>query len=657
MHDISTANPDKKKIGFGMILPNKTHIIVGLVLLLALSIEIGFVVSINNYIKNNNDNDIKKNMEDTNDKIISYLNFKIQDMSYIIRRNSAFFRINGIYLSSDNYTDFLQNIFSPQGNGPHYIWIPKISDKDIEDYETFCRKYITANCLIKQVKGNPNNRSDITFERANGRDYYYPLMFIEPKFPEPLQSILMGFDLNTLGNNFNIIKIANSSSEATATFRINLTPELRKNPHSYNFLLNIPSFIYLNSTDINKISGYSSVIIHIGDIFDEAAKNLDLSVGRDEIDFFAFDLTNDGYTNILANNISLLYKENKVEYNNIWFNRDIPVNEKSIFSYEYNISSRRWIILLKYSNDYIHNSRSDWLIIFPIIMPVIFVLLDLVIIVFYKFISSLKEKAVIEKKKANISTQMLGYVNHEIRNPLNVIKGLVQFTLQNMRQLDNEDANEINIDKSTFDTILSDLSTVAGSCNMLEHIVTDILDIRKLDSGKLELDNKWVKIDDFVKDISKTISQKIDEKQTIILKGIYDPTLILYFDVYRMKQILLNFLTNAVKYTAVGEITLGIEGGDNSFKFSVRDTGRGIHDEAKSKIFQPFNQTNPEDASRYGGIGLGLYLCKMLAERMDGTIGFESAFGKGSTFWVEFPKNIICPNHAHGSIDEVTVGK
>ena len=256
---------------------------------------------------------------------------------------------------------------------------------------------------------------------------------------------------------------------------------------------------------------------------------------------------------------------------------------------------------------------------------------------------SLKKQAILEKRRANTSTQMLGYVNHEIRNPLNVIKGLVQFILQNMIQINMENVEKIGIDKPVFDTMISDLSTVAGSCSMLEYIITDILDIQKLESGKLELNNKWIKINHFLNDIFKTISQKIDEKQTVKFKQLYEPTLSLYFDKYRMKQILLNFLTNAIKYTTNGEITLKIELIDNFYRFSVKDTGKGIHEEAKNKIFQPFNQTNVNDASRYGGIGLGLHLCKMLSERMGGSIGFESTFGYGSIFWVDFPRHIVQP--------------
>jgi signal transduction histidine kinase len=115
----------------------------------------------------------------------------------------------------------------------------------------------------------------------------------------------------------------------------------------------------------------------------------------------------------------------------------------------------------------------------------------------------------------------------------------------------------------------------------------------------------------------------------------------LFIDEMRLKQILLNFLTNALKFTESGSITLKIEEFDQTMKFSVIDTGKGIPQNDKSKIFQPFNQINKEDASRHSGIGLGLYLCKMLSTCMNGKIGFESEFKKGSTFWVEFQKKVL----------------
>ena len=615
------------------------------IFIMIILIEIAVIVSINVNIKNNNEDNVIKTMMDKNEKIFSYFNAQIDQVSFILRRNAAFFRIHGIYLSLDNYTDFLQTNdgLSSTNNIRSFMWVPKINNANVENFETFCHENISPNFFIKQIQKNYTGEN-IRFEKVYGREYYYPVTFMEPKTIEPINTLLFGLDLNTFNDNFNIIKIANSSSNITATFRIGLMQSLKENPYSYDFLLNYPCFIYSNIKDSNQILGYTSALIQIGTIIDEAIKILDININRSDIDFFAFDSTKDNYTNIIANNASLFYKENKAEYSNIWSIDDVDENQSYLFKYNYNIASRKWIFLIKYTEQYINKLENTLLVIIPCIASIIFSLIDLVIFVVYIYMISLKDKATLEKKKSIVSGQMLGYVNHEIRNPLNVIKGLVQFILMSMLKLKNKNSNIIEIDEIMFDTIVSDLSTVVGSCNMLEYIVTDILDIQKLDSNKLEICNKWTKIDTFVIDISKTISQKIDEKQTITFKKIYDIDIILYFDAYRMKQILLNFLTNAIKYTIKGEIILLIEEKENSYKFSINDTGRGIPDEAKNKIFQPFNQTNPDDASRYGGIGLGLYLCKMLTELMQGTIGFESTFGKGSCFWVEFPKHIIDPD-------------
>ena len=612
-----------------------------LLFVLILLIQIGITISITYFIKIGDDSKIITVIQENNNRVLSYINSSIEESTVIIKRNAAFFRINGIYLSSKNYTDLLQNTLSPKDiNIYYYVWISKISNNSLDSFQMFCNNQIIDNCSIRQVVINPNNRSDVRIQKATGSDYYYPITFVEPPLSARVQSILIGLDLNTINNPNNIIKIANSS-QITVTTRIKLFA--RPNPYSYDFGLNFPSFISINNTDLDKILGYSSVFVNIGDMLDQAIKTLDLAIKREYVDFFLFDLTSDGYTNIQSNNLSLLYKENKSKYSNIWFSNDLVANNQSLFSYEYIIGARKWNIMLQYSDDYIKNSQTSLLIIIPCIILPVFLLLNLICVIFLKFIYSLKERAILEKNKNTASTQMLGYVNHEIRNPLNVIKGLVQFTLQKMIDFDHQTAEKINIDKDIYEAMVSDLSTVVGSCNMLEHIVTDILDIQKLDSGKLELNNQWIKIDCFVHDIYKTISQKIDEKQTIKFKTIYDPGLKLFFDEYRMKQILLNFLTNSIKYTMSGEIILKIEKTDVGFQFSITDTGRGIHDEAKSSIFQPFNQSNPEDASRYGGIGLGLYLCKMLTERMNGKIGFESTFGQGSTFWVEFPEKLINP--------------
>ena len=161
--------------------------------------------------------------------------------------------------------------------------------------------------------------------------------------------------------------------------------------------------------------------------------------------------------------------------------------------------------------------------------------------------------------------------------------------------------------------------------------------IKKLESGKLTFDYRPVKIDDLIKNLVKSIQQKINEKQSLELRLQYDNKIVIYVDIFRIKQILFNFLTNALKFTIDGYILILVEETDKVIKFTVEDTGRGIKDEEMKFIFSPFHQTDKDDSIRHNGIGLGLYLCKMLTESMHGTIGFESTYRKGSKFWVEFP--------------------
>jgi signal transduction histidine kinase len=109
-------------------------------------------------------------------------------------------------------------------------------------------------------------------------------------------------------------------------------------------------------------------------------------------------------------------------------------------------------------------------------------------------------------------------------------------------------------------------------------------------------------------------------------------------DRYRLEQILLNFLTNAFKHTEEGVVTLSASClGLSWIRFAVWDTGKGIAPEKKELLFKQFSQVSSEDASDFGGFGLGLYLTKMLAKLLGGTVGFESTLGLGSVFWVDLP--------------------
>jgi len=232
----------------------------------------------------------------------------------------------------------------------------------------------------------------------------------------------------------------------------------------------------------------------------------------------------------------------------------------------------------------------------------------------------------IQKNRYIIADKMLGYVNHEIRNPLNCIHGLIELSIIELDQEKDEVHGELK----------SNLGTALNACDMLTHIVNDILDLKRINDGKLIINKVEIDVIDFEKSLRKIITSKLNENPmlTYVFNN-EDNISIINCDYNRLLQILLNFLTNAIKFTDNGIILLTFKQLFNDkVKISVSDTGRGIPSDDFKNIFRPFDQANITDSLRHGGIGLGLYLCKMIVEQLNGDIGFESELNKGSVFWI-----------------------
>jgi signal transduction histidine kinase len=233
----------------------------------------------------------------------------------------------------------------------------------------------------------------------------------------------------------------------------------------------------------------------------------------------------------------------------------------------------------------------------------------------------------IRKIRYDLANEMLGYVNHEIRNPLNCIKGLLEITIQDLNILPG------------CEVITSNLISAKNACDLLNHIVSDILDFKRMADGKLEVNKTTLETTVFLKNLYSIIKGKLSEKPKIEYKvENLNNISSFYSDYNRLVQILLNFLTNSIKFTESGTIKLIIEPWEiNKIKFSVQDTGLGIPVSQYKRMFKPFGQTISVDTFRFSGIGgsgLGLYLCKMLTGFLGGEIGFSSEVNVGSTFWI-----------------------
>jgi signal transduction histidine kinase/CheY-like chemotaxis protein len=238
------------------------------------------------------------------------------------------------------------------------------------------------------------------------------------------------------------------------------------------------------------------------------------------------------------------------------------------------------------------------------------------------------EKKLIDAKElaehaARSKSDFLASMSHEIRTPMNGILGMTEVILNS------------EISEETREALL----TIKQSGDALMTILNDILDISKINAGKLNIENLAFNFNSMISDLKRIFSPGVQSNKIAILTEVHPrfPEII-FGDPNRLRQVLTNLIGNAVKFTEHGWVKIIATPIDESnYEISVVDSGIGLSPEQISKLFVDFSQADQSTSRKYGGTGLGLSICKKLVELMDGTIGVESSPGKGSRFWFKLP--------------------
>ena len=239
----------------------------------------------------------------------------------------------------------------------------------------------------------------------------------------------------------------------------------------------------------------------------------------------------------------------------------------------------------------------------------------------------LKHSTALAKDASLAKSRFLANMSHEIRTPLNAVLGMLSLL----------ERSDLSFQQTDY------VTKSRGAANSLLGLLNDILDLSKVEAGKLVLDAQPFLLDQMMRDVAFILSSYVGAKQIDVLFDI-DPSIpaVLVLDADRLRQVLINLAGNAVKFTTRGVVVIGIrllgltrhaaEGGAAQLEFAVRDTGIGIAKEVQALMFTDFTQAEASTTRKFGGTGLGLAISQRLIKMMGGVIELSSELGKGSTF-------------------------
>jgi PAS domain S-box-containing protein len=241
----------------------------------------------------------------------------------------------------------------------------------------------------------------------------------------------------------------------------------------------------------------------------------------------------------------------------------------------------------------------------------------------------LRRQHIALEQASALKSQFLANMSHEFRTPLNAILGYTHMLLN-------------GVTGPVTDAQRKSLTRIDSNSQHLLALINDILDITRIEAGRMPLNVTTFRIPDLVKEVMSELETIIRRSNLTVTSRMKGSIPAIKSDRQKVKQILLNLLSNALKFTPTGSVTMSAtyDARGRTVSVAVKDTGVGIPDDARVQVFEDFRQLDNSPARGYGGTGLGLSICRRLAQMLSGSIELESAVGKGSTFTLRLPARV-----------------
>jgi len=228
------------------------------------------------------------------------------------------------------------------------------------------------------------------------------------------------------------------------------------------------------------------------------------------------------------------------------------------------------------------------------------------------------------KRLERIRTEFLGNVSHELRTPIFAIQGFIETLLDGA--LDDPKVNKTFLEKANHHT------------QNLNNLLNDLIDISMIESGEMRMSFRYFNVKEFLEPIVNEMKHHSENKEIELLVHPFRDKLQLFGDRNKLKQVVVNLIQNAIKYTEEGKVEVIVEEEEKSGKIIIKDTGIGISAENQSRIFERFYRVDKDRSREVGGTGLGLAIVKHIIEAHGSKVEVESEIGKGSSFWFRLKK-------------------